>query len=144
MAKIENGPVGQHLMLYDGECGLCDAVVQAVLKRDCKRCFCFAPLQGVTAARFRKQLGLENVPQDSVVLIEFFRLPTAKSYLRSQAVWRVFWHLGGIWTIPGLLKFLPGWLFDWAYSSVACVRYRLFGRISCHFPPSNSEGQFLP
>lgn len=141
---MEKRQVGQHLLLYDGECGLCDAVVQAVLKRDQQKLFCFAPLQGVTAATFRHTMGLNDVPQDSVILIEFFRLPTAKCYLRSQAVWRVCWHLGGIWTLLGMLKFLPSWLFDWGYSIVARLRYRLFSRVSCRLPSSRFEERFLP
>lgn len=135
-----------HLLLYDGECGLCDATVQAVLRRDSKQTFCFAPLQGVTAAQFREKLHLTDLPLDSVILIEHFRLPTAKAYFRSQAVWRVCWHLGGFLTLPGLLGFLPGFLFDWGYRIVARLRYRLFGRIRCPLPSQSMESneRFLP
>lgn len=145
----------EHLLLYDGECGLCDAAVEFVWKRDRKRTFCFAPLQGLTAAPFLQLGVLDGAMQDSVILVEGFRSPHPRIYLRSQAVWRVCWHLGGFWTIPGCLKFLPGWLFDWGYNIVARMRHRLFGPATCRLPPRDGEGdgegegdrddgQFLP
>lgn len=144
MEHKEYEPPPQHLLLYDGECGLCDGVVQAVLRRDHQKRFCFAPLQGLTAAKYLQQMSSRDVGNDSVILIDSFRLPTARVYLRSSAVWRVCWHLGGIWKPLGLLSFLPGWLFDWGYRIVARMRYRLFGRISCRIPPAQSEERFLP
>lgn len=133
--------MGQHLLLYDGECGLCDQVVQWVHTHDTEKCFCFAPLQGITAARFLNQLGQEEL--DSVILIEKFRLPSARLFIRSQAVWRVCWHLGGFLSPLGLLANLPGWLFDWGYRLVARLRYHLFGRTACKLPPQDSD-RFLP
>lgn len=134
----------EHLLLYDGQCGLCDAVVAAVLKRDTHKHFCFAPLQGETAARFLQELNLKDRSPDSVVLIENFRSSQPQVSLRSKAVWKVCWHLGGVWKVFGIFKFLPGWLFDWGYMFVARARYRLFGKRECRLPQKGEEGRFLP
>jgi predicted DCC family thiol-disulfide oxidoreductase YuxK len=42
------GGEGQHLLLYDGVCGLCDHLVQFVLAHDPRGVFDFAPLQSAT------------------------------------------------------------------------------------------------
>ena len=42
------GGGGQHLLLYDGVCGLCDHLVQFVLAHDRRGVFDFAPLQSAT------------------------------------------------------------------------------------------------
>ncbi|HEY3227320.1 MAG TPA: DCC1-like thiol-disulfide oxidoreductase family protein, partial [Planctomycetota bacterium] len=42
-------PERKHLILYDGVCALCNALVRFVLPRDRKDRFRFAPLQGETA-----------------------------------------------------------------------------------------------
>lgn len=139
---MEKSAASQHLLLYDGECGLCDKVVQWVFMHDAHKQFCFAPLQGLTAAPFLKQLNQKEIG-DSVILIENFRLPSARLFVRSQAVWRVCLHLGGLLAPFGFLSYLPGWLFDWEYRLVALTRYRLFGRIACKLPPQDSE-MFLP
>ena len=39
----------RNLVLYDGECGLCDRAVQFLLRHDKKGAHAFAPLQGDTA-----------------------------------------------------------------------------------------------
>ena len=46
----------QHLVLYDGTCGVCDHAVQWVLRHDAQEIFAFAPLQGTTAAELLAQL----------------------------------------------------------------------------------------
>lgn len=130
---------GKHLVFYDGECGLCDAVVQFILKRDKEQIFVYAPLQGETAG----QLLIPKPQEDTVILIENFEtLP--QRYIYSQAVFRILWLLGGWWALPGLLFFLPPVLFNWGYRLVAKYRKRLFPKTECVLPPPTDGKRFLP
>lgn len=131
--------MGKHLIFYDGECGLCDQVVQGVLKCDKRKVFDFAPLQGKTAEE-----RLKPPPSaDTVVLIENYE-SQSKKYILSKAVFKTCWLLGGLWVLPGLLSFLPSFLFDWAYRSVASNRKRFFRQDYCVIPPAGEASRFLP
>lgn len=133
----------QHLIFYDGTCGLCDRTVQFLLKIDKHQIFAFAPLQGITAAKFLTTLP-ENFRQiDSLILVENYRSPDAKIFLQSKAVFRIFWLLDSFWTLIGWLNFLPSLFFDWAYKLIARNRYQLFSR-SCLIPSKNNKQRFLP
>lgn len=133
----------QHLVFYDGECGLCDQTVQVILKLDKHELFAFAPLQGSTAAQMLSSLPSELKNVDSVVLIADYRT-SPKTYVMAQAVFRIFWLLGGKWMLLGWLSFLPPFLFNWAYRLVARYRHQLFSSDRCVLPPPNQKHRFLP
>jgi predicted DCC family thiol-disulfide oxidoreductase YuxK len=126
-----------HLVFYDGECGLCDHAVQFILKHDKKKIFVFAPLQGKTASSYLKPIP----PLDTMVLIENYP-DNPRIYKRSQAAFRTLWLIGGFWTIPGLLYFLPKAFFDWGYNLVARNRHTLFST-SCPLPSKGEKKRFL-
>ena len=86
------------MILYDGECGLCDRLVQWVLPRDRAGRFRFAALQSDWAQAALRRHGLPTKDFDSMVLLEADRV-----YLRSSAALRV-------------LRGLPGW--RWAYAFI--------------------------
>ncbi len=111
----------KHLVFYDGACGLCDSTVQFILNRDAHDLFVFAPLGGETA---KKYLQLDPA-LDSVVLIENYKTDP-KTYVQSQAIFRILKALGGVYTVPGLLSFLPPVLFNWGYRFVARNRHKWF------------------
>lgn len=130
----------KHLVFYDGTCGLCDHAVQFILKADKKKIFVFAPLEGETAKKVLK----ESPEVDSLILVDDFGLPMQRTYIQSQAVWRICWLLGGEWALLGWLSFLPGFLFDWAYRIVARHRHRFFSSDVCILPDRSQKDRFLP
>lgn len=134
----------QHLVLYDGTCGLCDYSVQLILKIDPHEIFAFAPLQGKTAAEFQSKIPKNQLDVDSLILIENFRSEKrAIFFFQSKAVLRIFWLLGKGWKLIGGLSFLPSILFDWAYRLIARHRYKLFAQ-HCLVPPKKRSDRFLP
>lgn len=86
-----------HLVFYDGECGLCDHVVQFLLWADRKGVFVFAPLQGETAREVLKGLPEESRGADSLVLVENYKSENAQFYLFGKGALRIAWLLGGLW-----------------------------------------------
>ena len=133
-----------HLVFYDGECGLCDHVVQFLLWADRKGIFVYAPLQGETARKFLKDLPEEYRTADSLILIEDYKGENPKSYLFGKGALRIAWLLGGPWALLGVVSFLPAWLYDWAYRLVARNRHRLFSVDSCRMPDPSFKNRFLP
>lgn len=126
-----------HLIFYDGECGLCDGVVQWVLRQDKHKLFIFAPLQGETAKKWLKQ----TPDIDSVYLIQNFNSKPV-AFIKSKAAFKILWLLGGFYALPGLLSFLPSSLFDWAYDIVARNRKKWFSPIACVIP-GKDKNRFL-
>lgn len=134
----------KHLIFYDGQCGLCDKIVQFVLKQDKKKDFIFAPLQGATAAVVLKDLPADMKNEDSLVLVENYQEPDQKFYLLGQGAFRICWLLGGAWPLLGWISFLPPFLYNWGYRIVARNRHRFFSSDSCVIPDRSSAARFLP
>lgn len=133
-----------HLVFYDGNCGLCDRIVQWVYKEDKNKLFLFAPLQGETASRYLKNLPAEIRFTDSLILIQNCRSQFPKVHILSKGALRIAWLLGWPWMTLGILSFLPGWCFDWAYRIVAANRHRFFPQAQCFVPPKDQKERFLP
>jgi predicted DCC family thiol-disulfide oxidoreductase YuxK len=108
------------VILYDGECGLCSRLVQAVLVRDPAGVFHYCALQSPWAQDQLRRHGLSTTDFDTMVLIEGDRL-----HLRSEAALRVSRRLPW-WRWTGALLVLPRGLRDLAYAWVARRRKRWF------------------
>lgn len=134
----------QHLLFYDGECGLCDHIVQFVLRIDTDQKFLFAPLQGETARKELKALPEEIKNADSLVLIENFETPQSRIWIYGKGAFTIFWLLGGWWKLIGWISYLPAFLYNWGYWIVAKNRHRLFSKDSCRIPDPSQKMRFLP
>jgi len=131
-------PDADHIVFFDGVCGLCDHTVDFLLRKDSNGILMFAPLQGSTAA------GI--VPEDVRIQLDtlvYFR--SGQLYYRSAAVVRFLRDLGGFWSIAGaLLWLIPGPLRDVGYRSVSVLRYRMFGKHeACRIPTPSERARFL-
>jgi predicted DCC family thiol-disulfide oxidoreductase YuxK len=116
-----------------------------MLAHDTAGHFAFAPLQGETAARLRDRHSELPTDLDSVLLVEHVGDARERVWWRSHAVFRICGYLGGIWAVPGLLRFLPRFLTDALYMAVARVRHRLApAPDACQLPTESQQGRFLP
>ena len=137
-----------NVVFFDGVCGLCNRFVDFVLSRDRRETIRFAPLQGETASslqltqRFAKQSDLGTPVFDTVVWAD----AAGELFARTSAVVRVFWQLGGMWSVIGTMLWLvPQPLRDIGYRIVSANRYRLFGqKETCRLPTPNERRRFLP
>jgi predicted DCC family thiol-disulfide oxidoreductase YuxK len=84
--------MAEKIILFDGVCNLCNSTVQFIIKRDKKKQFKFASLQG----DFGRQVLKENkLDRDS--FRSFLLLDDGHIYTRSQAALRVTRYLSGSW-----------------------------------------------
>lgn len=128
---------GIHLIFYDGECGLCDHLVEFLLKADKKELFVFAPLQGKTAAALLKDCKFKDL--DTLILVKDYESPQKQFYVEGKAVLVICWKLGGWWKLLGWMHYLPSALFDWIYRLIAKNRARFFARCEIR-----QDSRFLP
>ncbi|MEM7449377.1 MAG: DCC1-like thiol-disulfide oxidoreductase family protein [Myxococcota bacterium] len=129
-----------HLILYDGVCGLCTRSVQFLLQHDASGRFYFAPLQGETSESLRKRYPQIPKDVDTIVYLE-----RGQVHLRSRAVLNALKHLGYPWHILSWLRVIPARLADLGYRAVAAVRYRVWGKHDvCAVPSLDQRARFLP
>jgi predicted DCC family thiol-disulfide oxidoreductase YuxK len=132
------------LLLFDGECAMCDATVQWVLDHDRQGVFSFAPLQGPTAKEIRARHPELPPTLDSLILVR--QTPRGEEVrYHSDAVLGLARGLGGAWRLAAALKLLPRFLRDPWYRMLARNRYRLFGKLEgCRVPQPHEAARFLP
>ncbi|MCR9247610.1 MAG: DCC1-like thiol-disulfide oxidoreductase family protein [bacterium] len=127
------------LILFDGDCNVCNRSVQFVLKRDTKRRFRFASLQSAVARRALEERGVTGEVPDSMILITEGRV-----WLRSGAVLRIARGLRFPWPVLSVFLLVPAPIRDWFYKRFAERRYRWFGRAEhCLVPTPEVRARFL-
>lgn len=129
------------IVLFDGLCNLCNSTVRFIIRRDPSGRFRFASQQSEIGQRL---LAQHNIPSSQALADSVVVLEGDKVWLESDAVLRILYRLGGIWSIPAVLRFLPKRLRDWVYRTVARHRYRIFGkRARCMVPTPELKQRFL-
>jgi predicted DCC family thiol-disulfide oxidoreductase YuxK len=133
------------IILYDGVCGLCNRLVQFVLKRDKRDLFRFAPLQSTLAVELLLRHGIEPGNLDTVYVVEHRDQANEQLFARSEAVCLVLANLSLFWRGAGwIFALLPDALQNWMYDLVAHNRYRIFGRTeTCPLPNAKDRAKFL-
>jgi predicted DCC family thiol-disulfide oxidoreductase YuxK len=133
------------IILYDGVCGLCDRLIQFVLRHDSRDRFRFAALQSDFAAHVLRRHGAAPEDLDTMYVIINRGLREERIVSRSDAAVTVLRELGSGWAALGvLLGALPLWLRGWGYNLVARNRYRTFGKYdSCPIPSVKDRHKFL-
>ena len=132
------------IVLYDGLCGLCDGVVQFLLRHDKKGALRFAPQQSEFARQVLARHALDADRIDTICLIEDCNAPGERVLTKSEAALRIAEGLGGVWKVALIARVFPRSLRDAAYDLVARHRYRVFGRrTECRIPTAGDERKFL-
>ena len=140
MSQVESNPI----VLYDGICGLCNRLVQFLLKRDTHDRFRFASLQSEFANNLLTHHGLDPNDLDTVYVVKDHGQSDERLLARSDAVLFMLTQLGGFWQVARLARALPGALRDTVYKVVARNRYRIFGKYeSCMLPEAKHRAKFL-
>jgi predicted DCC family thiol-disulfide oxidoreductase YuxK len=116
---VDNSPI----VLYDGVCNFCNAVVNFIIKHDKEKIFLFAPIQSKEARNLLRKHNEAFASLHTVYLIE-----DKKVYKRSVAVFGILKKLPFPWNSISFLGLLPIGLTDFAYKLIAKYRYSIFGK----------------
>ncbi len=132
------------IVLYDGLCGLCDGVVQFLLRHDSKDVFRFAPQQSNFAQQILTRHGFDATTTETICLIENYGQPSEQVLTKSAATLRIAEGLGGIGNAARIANILPPPLRDAAYDWIARNRFRFFGRrTECRLASPAEQHKFL-
>jgi predicted DCC family thiol-disulfide oxidoreductase YuxK len=133
------------IVLYDGVCGLCNRLVQFVLKNDRNDVFRFASLQSKLAEQILVRHRLRSESLETVYVVLDYGLAEERVLSRLQAVVYVLQQLGGpLAYVSAILRVLPAPVQNFLYGLVARNRYRVFGRYeTCPLPDSDTRCKFL-
>ena len=136
MTVATGGPI----LFFDGMCGLCDRLVQFILRRDRRGRFRFAALQSELAATTLRRFGKDAGDLDTVYLLT----DDGRLLQKSRAIFCVLRALGLPWSLVTVFAILPTAITDWFYDRVAHNRYRIWGkRDRCRLPSADERARFL-
>lgn len=133
--EIISGNQHHSVILFDGQCNMCNKCIRFVSARDANDRFRFAPLQSPAAERLMSQFNCGPADTSSVLLIEQGSL-----YRQSTAALRITQQLRSPWWLLSALRVVPECLRNGVYQWIARRRYQWFGRSDvCQGTPMTAE-----
>ena len=127
------------ILLFDGECGLCQGSIRFILARERGDRLRFAAFDSQAGKDLCAQHGIIREAVKSMVLIR-----GRDVLIRSDAVLAVAGELRFPWSLAGAFRIIPRVLRDSVYGFVSRNRYR-WSRApgACLLPESEAKGRFL-
>ena len=118
------------IVVFDGICNLCSALVDFVASRAPRSAFTFVPMQSPRGLELLEAQGVSVDQVDTFLLIR-----NGSALVRSDAAIAIAAELRRPWNLLTVLRHVPRPVRDWVYSFVARNRYRWFGkRATCKLP----------
>jgi predicted DCC family thiol-disulfide oxidoreductase YuxK len=130
------------ILLFDGQCTLCNSLVRFLIRFDPHGRIRFAALPSEVGRRLLQVCASGTPPSlpDTVVL--FYQ---GRCYIKSEAALQTMGHLGGLFAwISRVLALIPLAFRDWVYDWIARNRYTWFGKNKiCPAPSPADQHRFL-
>ena len=128
----------ERIVLFDGVCNYCNAMVNFTIRHDPEKKFRFTTLQSDYGQKLLTEHGIGK-DVDSVILIE-----NGQAFTHSTAGLRIARNLSGIYPLSYAFIIIPAFIRDWAYKLFAKYRFQLFGRTNaCMIPTPDVKERFL-
>jgi len=134
-------PTNKIIVLYDGDCGLCNRAIQILLQEDPSDQFRFVSQQADLGKSILAHIGYNPNTLDSLVVYQ----PKVAYYTQSQAVFYLCKH--GSYKLKLLLVFqlFPKVILNGLYNWIAKNRHHWFDKNeNCLFPNEMHRTKFLP
>lgn len=133
-------PNNKKIILFDGDCNLCNNSIKKIIKYDKNNIFFFASLQSKSGNKIVSILGIDTTKVDSIILYE-----KGGSYsIKSTAIIKIMNYFGGYWSLTKILFIFPESFRNFTYDVIAKNRYQWFGKKqSCMIPSSELKSKFL-
>lgn len=127
------------IILFDGDCNLCNSAVNFIIKHDKKAYFLFASLQSDAAKEILLQYPSKKTTINSIILII-----NNIYYDKSTAALLIFRELNSCYKQIYNLIIIPKFIRDFAYNCIAKNRNKLFGKQkNCRKPTLEIQNKFL-
>ena len=127
------------IILFDGVCNFCNAIVNFIISQDKKNIFLFAALQSEAGKKLLEQYKIDWKASDSFVVIE-----NGKAHQKSTAALKLYNRLPWYWKWAQVFWIVPKFIRDGVYDVIARNRYKWFGKKEeCMIPTSEVRNRFL-
>jgi len=127
------------VVLFDGVCNYCNAMINFIIRQDKKKKYLFATLQSEFGRRLLHQWNLPVNSFDSFLVFD-----NGKLYSKSTAALRLYNQLPWYWKWTQLFWIFPKFLRDAVYNVIARNRYKWFGKKDeCMLPSPEIKERFL-
>jgi len=132
--------IGQEkIIVFDGECNLCNRWVKFVLKHDLEHKFKFCALQSKTGKKISANFLKGSTELKTIIFINGNHM-----YVQSTAALYIFRHLTGIWRFMYVFVSIPKFIRDFFYNIISKNRYKWFGKAkTCYVPSKENKSRFL-
>lgn len=115
------------VVLFDGECAVCNRAIRFIALRDKKKIFLFAPLQSSKGIELLKKFSISPTELNSLVVID-----RNKFFTHSTAILQICKNLYGGWKMLYVSIIFPKLIRDMLYKFIADRRYKFFkNQTSC-------------
>lgn len=132
-------PDDRPLIVFDGECLLCSATAQLVLRHDRRGRFRLTTAQGPLGQALYRHLGLSTADYETMLIVDNGRIRRG-----SDGVLAIAEGLGWPWRAAAVLRLVPPAMRDHLYRAIARNRYRIFGRREeCWVPAPEHRNRIL-
>jgi predicted DCC family thiol-disulfide oxidoreductase YuxK len=126
------------IVVFDGVCNLCSAVVRFILQNDREGRLSFVPLQSQLGRELLQHHGIDPMEAQTFLLLR-----GSKAYIRSDAALEIASDLGR-WRWLRVFRAVPRGVRDRLYAGIARNRYKWFGkRDACFVPTPEQRTRFL-
>ena len=127
------------IILFDGVCNFCNAMVNFIIRQDKKNIFLFATLQSNSGKKLLEQYTINWQRSDSFVIIE-----NGRAYQKSNAALKLYNKLPWYWKWMQFFWIVPKFIRDGLYNLIAKNRYKWFGKKEeCMLPSAEMRKKFL-
>lgn len=127
------------VIVFDGECVLCSANAQFILKHDRSGHFRLAVMQGEAGEALMARHDIDPADPETFIVVHGDQVTR-----NSDAALAIATGLGWPWKAAAVLRVIPRVLRDAAYRLIARNRYRIFGkREQCWVPTPDQAGRVL-
>jgi salicylate hydroxylase len=122
------------VIVFDGDCVLCSASAQFIMRHDHQRLFRLTTSQSDAGRRLYRRFGLDPDALATMIVVDGERV-----FAESEAVLAIAARLGWPWQLAAIARIVPRWLRDRGYRLVARNRYRWFGKRAACWRPEPRE-----
>lgn len=135
---------GEHLILYDSVCGLCNRLLQFVFTHDHRAVFSFASLQSRTGQAMVERFGGDPRDLGSFYVFAHYRTSRITAFTKGRGALFVTRELVWPWKALCVAGLLPTRVLDFIYDLVAGNRFRIFDRSeTCVAPTPDIRRRFV-
>ena len=130
--------LNKEIILFDGDCNLCNKYMNLIIRYDQKDNFRFATIKSQIGQNIIKDLNLINIQEDTLLLIK-----KKSIYIKSDAVIRILSCLQFPINILSLISLIPRFIRDYFYDIIAKNRKKFFKTKECLLPNKKNRQRFL-